>query len=682
MRSTLAIYRISILLAIGLVLGGCLAREPQEKTTKALRPLAITPTIITLPVGKSVQLLAFDGLPPYSYSVQLGTGSVDASSGNFVAPAAQDRTVVQVKDSEGTTALALVFTVAQLQIIPKSLKLTATSSLAFAATGGTAPYRFEVVQGTGTVNATSGLFTAGAAAGTAVVRVVDSGGFSEQAVVTIFAKPVISQAAVSIEEFGRIAFSTSGGTPPLVYSVASGNGSINADTGAFKASTTGTSTVRVTDALGFTSDSTVTTYRPNAVAVGGSHACFLRVSDGKVKCWGRGDKGQLGTEAVASLGDDASEMGPFLATIGLGTGVTAKAIAAGGNHSCAVTTAGAVKCWGDNASGQLGKGDIAGANAAIGDAVSEMGDFLPVVSLGTSRTAQQLALGSSHSCVLALNSSSGLKEARCWGANGYGQVGIGDNSGAKASIGDGAAEMGDSLQTVALGFEPIELASGEDHVCALSAAGEVKCWGRNHRGQLGIGSTSNSLGPAASVALGTGVKAIGIAAGAAHTCAVLDNGALKCWGENADGQLGRNSSAQAAIGDAGSEMGDALSGIDLGGGAADKVFAGRAHTCAIFQDRTMKCWGANASGQLGHGSTTPKGLNAGDVGASLPATSFGLNRYIVNGSSKSDFNCAVLDDGGVKCWGVNADGQLGRGDTANRGDGPSEMGDDLVETPL
>jgi alpha-tubulin suppressor-like RCC1 family protein len=682
MRGTWAVTQISILLAACLLLPGCLAREPQEKVTKAARPLAITPTVNTVPVGQTVQLLAFDGLPPYTYSVQLGSGVVDPSAGTFVAPSSQDRTVVQVKDSEGSTALALVFTVAQLRIIPDSLRLTATSSLAFAATGGTAPYRFEVVQGTGSVNATSGLFTADTSAGTAVVRVVDSGGFTSQAVVTIYAKPSISLATVSIEEYGRISYSTSGGTPPLVYSVVSGGGSVNSETGAYKAGATGAATVRVTDALGFTSESAVTVYRPNAVASGTSHACYMRASDGKVKCWGRSDLGQTGYESTATLGDGASEMGGFLSYLSLGTGITAKAIAAGSKHSCVITSAGAVKCWGDNSSGQLGIETIAGGSAAIGDAASEMGTALGATSLGTSRTAVQLAMGAAHTCVLALNSATALKEARCWGANGYGQAGVGDNSAGKTAIGDAASEMGDNLQSVSLGFEPIELASGDDHVCALSAAGEVKCWGRNHLGQLGVGSTANALAPSSSVALGTGLKAIGISAGANHACAILESGNLKCWGDNSAGQLGLNSSAQSAVGDASGEMGDALAAIDLGTGKADKVFAGRAHTCAIQQDRSTKCWGANASGQLGLESTLDKGLNSGDVGANLPSLGVGLNRYVVNGSAKGDFNCAVIDDGSVKCWGINADGQLGTGDVSSRGDQANEMGDYLMEVPL
>ena len=130
-------------------------------------------------------------------------------------------------------------------------------------------------------------------------------------------------------------------------------------------------------------------------------------------------------------------------------------------------------------------------------------------------------------------------------------------------------------------------------------------------------------------------------------------------------------------------MGDILPTVALGAGrTAVAIAAGEVHTCALLDDATVKCWGGNGSGQLGLGNTTSRGDNANEMGDSLPAVALGAGRTAVSIATKFDDTCAVLDDGSVKCWGINNSGQLGLSDTTTRGDNASEMGDSLPAVAL
>ena len=180
------------------------------------------------------------------------------------------------------------------------------------------------------------------------------------------------------------------------------------------------------------------------------------------------------------------------------------------------------------------------------------------------------------------------------------------------------------------------------------------------------------------VDLGSGRTAKSVSAGGSHTCAVLDNSGVKCWGGNAAGQLGLGDAA--GRGSQGGQMGDDLPAVDLGSGRSAKaVAAGENHTCALLDNNRVKCWGDNQFGQLGLGDTASRGSAAGQMGDNLPAVDLGKGRTaqaIATGAA-ADHTCALLDDGKVKCWGLNDAGQLGLGDTGNRGDQGGEMGDAL-----
>ena len=246
--------------------------------------------------------------------------------------------------------------------------------------------------------------------------------------------------------------------------------------------------------------------------------------------------------------------------------------------------------------------------------------------------------------------------------------------------GDNAA-LGDPLTARAV-------TAGSDHTCALVDNGTVKCWGRNNYGQLGLGDAAtrgdapNEMGdnlPA--VDLGAGRTATAITAGTDHTCALLDNRTVKCWGHNFRGGLGLGDAA--TRGDGPNEMGDNLPAVDLGAGrTATAISAGSGYTCAVLDNATVKCWGDNSTGQLGLGDIAWRGDQAAEMGDSLPAVNLGTGRTATAVTAGLTHTCARLDKATVKCWGYNGYGGLGLGDIAQRGDQAGEMGNNLPAVDL
>ncbi|GEN13214.1 Alpha-tubulin suppressor [Myxococcus fulvus] len=356
--------------------------------------------------------------------------------------------------------------------------------------------------------------------------------------------------------------------------------------------------------------------RVSAMGLGSGFSCAL-LEGGSVKCWGDNEQGQLGLGDLQRRGDNAGEMGDALPTVNLGTGRTAKALAVGLSHSCAIVDDGSVKCWGNNGSGQLGLGDT----EHRGDSAGEMGDALPVVSLGAGRTAKAVVAGEFHTCALLDDDS-----VKCWGNNGSGQLGLGDTD----FRGDGAGEMGDALPTV----------------------------------NLGTGRTAKVLATRGS-----------------STCALLDDGTVKCWGSNTYGALGLGDRVRR--GDGPGEMGDALPRVNLGTGRTVKAITlGGSFACALLDDGTVKCWGNGDRGQLGTGDPEPRGGLPGQMGDALPRVDLGAGRVVTALSAGFIHGCATFDDGNVKCWGSNASGQLGLDDEDDRGDHLGEMGEALPPVEL
>jgi alpha-tubulin suppressor-like RCC1 family protein len=404
----------------------------------------------------------------------------------------------------------------------------------------------------------------------------------------------------------------------------------------------------------------------SAISAGFDHSCVL-LANGNVKCWGSGGSGQVGQGNPNQIGYAPNQMGDNLAPVALGTGRTATAITAGGADTCALLDNGTIKCWGSGVSGRLGQGNT----NDIGNAPNQMGNNLAPVALGTGRTATAVTAGN-HTCALLDNDT-----VKCWGSGFFGQVGQGNPN----NIGDAPNEMGDSLAPVALGAGRTGTAvtAGDFHTCALLDNGTVKCWGFGASGQLGQGNTNNignapnqmgdSLAP---VALGTGRTATAVTAGDFHTCALLDNGAVKCWGSGGNGQVGQGNTNN--IGNAPNQMGDNLAPIALGAGrTATAVTGGGGHTCALLDNGTVKCWGFGASGQLGQGNTNNIGNAPNQMGDNLAPVPLGAGRTATAVTAGNAHTCASLDNGTVKCWGSGGGGRLGQGNTNNIGTSASEM---------
>ncbi|MCC7440257.1 MAG: hypothetical protein IT285_01405 [Bdellovibrionales bacterium] len=409
------------------------------------------------------------------------------------------------------------------------------------------------------------------------------------------------------------------------------------------------------------------------VVTGRAHSCAL-LTNHTVRCWGANTSGQLGLGDSAARGDNPNEMQGRNPILNLGTGRKVIKLAAGGDHNCALFDNGGVKCWGANNYGQLGRGST--DLQPRGDSAGETGDGLPYVNLGSGRLARDIAAGAHHSCAVIDDGT-----LRCWGRNHRGQLGLDD----AASRGDGPGEMGSLLPAVFVGTgqRVKTVAAGQHFTCAILESGGLRCWGDNSQGQLGLGH-KNHWGDAADemdgaappiVALPPGRTPLRIVAGDLHACALLDDGSLKCWGNNGSGQLGVGD--QDARGDDALELpsSDALVPLaDLGPGrTAVAIAAGGMQTCAVLDDQSLKCWGANAYGQLGQGDMDPRGDSAGELSA-LTGVSIAAGKFPISVSAGMDHVCAVLGDRSVKCWGRNQSGQLGLGDTATRGEAGGEMG--------
>ena len=250
------------------------------------------------------------------------------------------------------------------------------------------------------------------------------------------------------------------------------------------------------DVVGLTGSAT-------ALAIGTTWSCAL-TSAGGVACWGSNGSGELGN------GNTDTASTPVDVT-GLASGVTA--IAAGGSHTCALTNAGGVKCWGNNEHGQLGGG-------------STIDSATPVDVQGLTSGVSAIAAGGSNTC--ALTNAGGVK---CWGNNGRGQ--LGNASGTSSSTPVDIGGLTNGVTAIAAGTSG--LAGVASHICALMSAGELKCWGANNRGQLGNGTTTNSSSPVDVSGL-SGV--IGITLGEDHSCALVTGGGVVCWGSNTNGRLG------------------------------------------------------------------------------------------------------------------------------------------------
>jgi alpha-tubulin suppressor-like RCC1 family protein len=339
-----------------------------------------------------------------------------------------------------------------------------------------------------------------------------------------------------------------------------------------------------------------------------------------------------------------------------------------------------VKCWGSNARGQTGQG-AAGANVSSAAAVANLpsavrevaaggitndGHTLAVLTTGavigwgfndvgllgdaTTVGPRLTPVTASISAVTSLRTSfahscavDALGALRCWGASFFGELGLGNIT---TSV--------PTPTVVTLPAQAAAVALGAYHTCALLVDGRVSCWGKNDYKQVG-GALNEEPSPQLVTAVGS--DAVRIIAGYYHSCALMKDGALKCWGGNYNGQLG---SALPATSSA-----TPLTVSGLPPAPIASVCAGSSHTCVLTTGGAVACWGWNYAGQLGDASNTSR---------PGPAVVSGLGSGVAELACGGEFTCARLMSGGVKCWGSNYQSVLGDGTGTDRSSPVSVLG--------
>ena len=341
-----------------------------------------------------------------------------------------------------------------------------------------------------------------------------------------------------------------------------------------------------------------------SVSAGHFHTCAL-TERGRVKCWGNGEHGQLGNNETA---DSPTPVGVQTSETNSSPLRGIVAISAGRDHTCALTRAGNVKCWGNGEYGQLGEGTVSD---------SELSNSIPIpapVDVRTSATNSAplsnivaISSGGLHTCALTRAGN-----VKCWGSAYYGQLGNGTLWGNRSTPVNVRTSITDPSPLGGI----VAISAGGGHTCALTEQNHVKCWGWRDSGQLGdrkISTIENSPVPVDVHTSLTSTSPLGhivaISAGTLHTCAVTDREKVKCWGSGLYGQLGNRMSAtrstpvnvHASHSDSSSL--DNIADISMGG----------KHSCALTNDGDVKCWGNGEHGQLGNGEVFAINSTPSDV---------------------------------------------------------------------
>jgi alpha-tubulin suppressor-like RCC1 family protein/uncharacterized protein YpmS len=348
------------------------------------------------------------------------------------------------------------------------------------------------------------------------------------------------------------------------------------------------------------------------ISAGIDHTCALTTS-GAAKCWGDGRRGQLGNGATSNALTPVDVTGMSSGVVAISAGGSVSA----GSHTCALTTSGAAKCWGDGRDGRLGNGATSNA-------------LTPVDVTGLSSGVVAISTGASSACALTTSGA-----AKCWGYGRSGQLGNGATSDALTPV-----------DVTGMSSGVVAISTGTSHTCALTTSGAAKCWGYGASGRLGNGATINALTPVDVTGMSSGVVAI--SAGLHYTCALTTSGAAKCWGYGGSGRLGNGATS------------DALTPVDVTGMSSGVVAisTGASHACALTTSGAAKCWGYGGSGQLGNGATS-------DALTPVDVTGMSSGMSSISSGSAGSHTCALTTSGAAKCWGSGSNGRLGNGATSD-----------------
>lgn len=364
---------------------------------------------------------------------------------------------------------------------------------------------------------------------------------------------------------------------------------------------TSTFTVQVASDDGQTAQQefTVTVYAAlQMVAGGGDHSCGLGAGT-EAYCWGWNRFGQLGHAGSFFV--------PSFTPVRVSGGLDFRAVTAGRNHSCGITTAGSAYCWGQDSLGQLGNGGNRNRNVPVAVA----GGF----------TFQSVTAGNRHSCAVTMAGA-----AYCWGENAWGQ------------LGDATTTTSGVPVAVSGGFTFHSVTAGGYHSCGVTTAGSAYCWGANTDGQLGIG-TSTPTPSSTPVAVTGGLTFQAVSNGLIHSCGVTTSEEAYCWGNNNSGQRG--------------DGGNTLSTVPImvaGGLTLASVASGTLHTCGVTTAGEAYCWGQNTYGQLGNNTTTDSNLPM-KVSGGITFQSVATGAW---------HSCGVSPAMAAYCWGSGT--PLGHGD--------------------
>lgn len=366
---------------------------------------------------------------------------------------------------------------------------------------------------------------------------------------------------------------------------------------------------------------------PSRIAASGGNTCVITSAD-ELDCWGEGN-------FIGDLADVPGPEGGAVAVASGGGGIVGNA---GYGHVCVLTSLGGVKCVGDNTFGQLGDG----MGGVFGNFSSTWVD-VPGLTSGV------ISITSGDAFLCALTSAGRVK---CWGSNAWGQLGTSTDDqcqpfGTAVSCSTGPVDVTGLMSGVTA------IVAGSGHACAVPGGGGVQCWGDNSAGQLGDGTRSGRVTPVAVQGLPNGVTSI--AAGGFHTCAIGPSVSPVCWGRDDYGQLGDGTTGDDSLDTLDIVRTHPVEVTHLGDDAA-AIAAGRYHTCVLTKRRGVDCWGRNAEGQLGNGTTGHSGL---------PGPVVGLASEVTAVAAGGVHSCAITSDGQVKCWGQNLVGQLGDGTGTN-----------------
>lgn len=390
------------------------------------------------------------------------------------------------------------------------------------------------------------------------------------------------------------------------------------------------------------------------------------IFDGReVRCWGFLDVGRV------IIGDDFGEMGINIPIVDVGSVSVPQSVYTSVSATCVLFANQRIKCWGI----QTALGNEHSRFTEFDDP-TEMGDNLAFVNLGTGVKVKEMCLTVDFACALTIEG-----RVKCWGSNFNGQLGLGDTTARSENVGD----MGDNLPYVDLGndLRATQISCNGLHTCVVLESGDLKCWGQNTHGQLGLGDTEHRGDEPGEMGtnlplinLGSGLIVRQVSTGNSHTCVLLTNNRIKCWGLNSAGQLGYEDTVDR--GTSPTQMGENLQTVEYGGGIIIEISLGKFMTCALLTGAAgTKCWGRNIHGSLGQGNTDNAGDAVGTMGSALNPIDLGTSLDVLNIYPGTANACVRFADNSLKCWGSNFNGDLGLGDSENRGDDPGEMGSSL-----